>query len=140
MKVIQAHIEDIKAVRAITATAPFPPKAFGKNPREVFDKAVEMFRILREICNHLAISGVELPPTPREVLPRDLFNSTVKVIQHLVTLKRRIGAADRAIPAKANLRISPSHVYGEAVKINSELELIRQSFAEVERAKVHPSR
>jgi hemerythrin-like domain-containing protein len=128
MQLILAHIEDIKTVRAITKPRVEAKKFFGKKPHEVFKETQKMFITIKDIASFIGAIEVEIPKEPDKITPKDLFNSTRKIVQYLQAIKRRIGAENLEAYKKASQRISPSHVYAEAVRINAELELLRSKF------------
>lgn len=127
LQVIRAHLDDLKVARAITDPTPQLEPVFGKTPREVFSKTVEILELIREILAAHKIDNVVIPQTPDEISPREIVQNTTQAIQHLSKLKRRLGAPDRAVPARASIRISPSHVFCEAEKVISDLQILRYS-------------
>lgn len=128
MQLILAHIDDIKVARAITRPTPPIELSFGKKPEEVFQKTIELLEVLRDIAQLTKTGEVTLPAAPPEVLPKDIFQTTSQALQVLLRLKRRIGAADRAVATRTTIRISPSHVFSEAQRIIADLRVLKDAF------------
>lgn len=128
MKVVLAHIEDLKNLKMIDTHTPSVLLAVGKKPIDVFAKTVEIIDLLNKISRLTKVPEAEIPRTPQEVLPRDCFTNAILISQQLVRIKRRLGAQDRATPVKATVAVSPSHVFSETEKIYQELTLLLSLF------------
>lgn len=127
LELILGHIDDLKIRLGITSVAPSAAgHYFEKKPVEVFSELATAFALLNEISTGCGCGLVDIPDLPETVFPRDIFQGTRKLIQHLSIIKRRLGAVDRAIPPETSpIRISPSLVYGQTLRINHELRIIK---------------
>lgn len=133
MKVILAHIEDLKNLKIIDTPTPTVALSVGKRPIDVFIKTVEIIDLLNRISRLTKVPEAEIPATPQEVLPRDCFTNAILISQQLVRIKRRLGAEDRATAVKATVAVSPSHVFSETEKICQDLALLLPLFEQESR-------
>ncbi len=128
LQLILVHIDDIKVARGITAAGGVTQRFFEKKPAEVFDQVLQAIELLNQISLQCGCGPIEVPDHLNHVLPRDVFQSTKKILQHLAIIKRRIGAENSEfVPERITIRISPSHIYALAVRVTDELKILRNA-------------
>jgi len=127
MQVILAHLNDLKTHFAITAPSPSIPPAFQTTPKDLYHKTDELLRVLKDVAERLKLGQIEIPPTPADVEPRDIYANTNRVIHYLQLVKRRLGVSDRTKPQRATVRVSPSHIIVEAERALQEFKRVREA-------------
>ncbi|MCB0345976.1 MAG: hypothetical protein KDD66_12725 [Bdellovibrionales bacterium] len=128
LQIALAHVEDLKIYKSVTEYIEPLEHVTDKRPEDVFQRSVQVLAILKDISTSTKSGEVELPTTPDLIKPRDIYQSAIKVVRVLESIKRRLGVAAQVEPSKAAVRISPSHVYREIDRLDRELKLLHHAF------------
>lgn len=125
MQVILSDLHDLKIHLAITAPPPEVDVETGKNPKDLFQKALEIQTELVGLAKSMKLTPPPISSEPEHLHPRDIARSLNVVGQLLLLIKRRLGVGNMTSPKRTALRVAPSHLVSEAEKILIELRRVR---------------